>query len=194
MPARMIFNQPKYTVTRRSGCWYDDSDEPSVLKYLNAKPQKEQEKQPHRGVSFGSAMTTKVYETLHVYDYTEEEKQATWYTQKEVAAIRRDMKDTILYIETFGIETLMGRNDREDEFCVRGLEHRTSATSRQRCNTRQKATLAVMQEQYKQRCMEDYDPDYISYVYKAQSHQSKLKALEYAQQDAKYCVKKQQQL
>ena len=48
---------------------------------------------------------------------------------------------------------------------MRGLEYLTMAISKRRAQRRQDSKKLVLEEQYRQNSMDDYDPDYLGYIY-----------------------------
>eukprot|EP00934_Nitzschia_sp_Nitz4_P004320 Nitzschia sp. Nitz4//scaffold94_size78252//48613//49158//NITZ4_005471-RA/size78252-processed-gene-0.53-mRNA-1//-1//CDS//3329560389//4310//frame0 len=97
--------------------------------------------------------------TLHINNYTDEEFEATWFSQEESASLHRETKRVVKMLEKGkGIEE-------SDTFSARGLACRTSSELRRRLNLRVRARKVVHEEQERQREADIDDPERISYLY-----------------------------
>jgi hypothetical protein len=80
-----------------------------------------------------------VYEYIHVEDFSDREKAQTWHSKTDLKNIKRDNEVTIRRM----IAGVCFGND----YCPRGLEHRTSMGARVREKHRRDAVSAVLEYQ-----------------------------------------------
>ena len=118
--------------------------------------------------------TVRAKNHLHSDDYTKQERQASWYSSEEITRIRKQTREIVHFhdnndtaaaaaaaaVSTFQSDRLDDRND------IRGLERRTRSGNAIRIKNHVAAMRCVLDEQDRQRCMDDYDPDYISLLYR----------------------------
>ena len=101
------------------------------------------EKRKGRCVTFGPLVRLK--EIQHVNDLPDEEIRNTWYTPEEYAAMKTEIKVTLVLAEMgelFGEESA--------QYCMRGLECRTKRGSQLRKTNRLNSIEAVLYEQSRQ--------------------------------------------
>lgn len=110
--------------------------------------------------------------TLHFNDYTENEKRSCWYTSTELVTIRKDARKSVMMACSSTTVATTSFQDETDididvEFhtLYRGLENFTDHGMKVKKYHRDHSRNVVLQEQERQRSMDDYDPDYISYLY-----------------------------
>jgi hypothetical protein len=82
-----------------------------------------------------------VRETLHVSNYSQEEKRKVWYQKCEMNHIRSEMVATVRLMLRGGYE------DDNEEHCMRGLEFRSRAGDSKRSENKLVALEAVLDEQ-----------------------------------------------
>lgn len=128
-----------------------------------AAPQKKRKK-----IVFNNSVF--VRETLHIFDYTPEEKASCWFNKAEMQTIKVEMTATV---KTF----LRGEYEGDtDLFTMRGLEFRTREASNKRKENKLIALDAVLGEQDDQDLEDICDPGAISLVYQRVSLKPKLEA------------------
>ena len=124
---------------------------------------------------------------LHSDDYTKQERQASWYTSNEITAIRKQTREIVYFYDhnqniygndndtctttTTATSTAVSTSqadhlDIDDMHDIRGLECRTRSGNAKRIKNHVAAMRCVLDEQDRQRCMDDYDPDYLSLLYR----------------------------
>lgn len=98
---------------------------------------------------------------ISLKEYTDAEKDACWYTRKEIGEIRMEANRTVDMMESDGDNYM----DEENHCCVRGLEHKIAHGSIVRWERQFQATNAVLVEQSLQRDAHFSDQDMISLAY-----------------------------
>jgi hypothetical protein len=92
-----------------------------------------------RKVSFNKLVF--IRETLHVNDFSPEEKVNVWYQRSEIEMIKDDIQFTVRLM-------VQGRlKEDTDIHCARGLEFRTSTGAKKRQENKLRALTAVLDEQ-----------------------------------------------
>jgi hypothetical protein len=130
-----------------------------------------------KSISFNS--TVRVYPSLHVNDYTREEKEACWLSRTEKSHIKSCVRATVqLFYEPF-----IFSNDDNSEFCTRGLEPMIPQERAIRKQRRKDAVRAVLREQQAQRDDDEHNIDRIADVYKKFTTTSQSVAQTIAKQD-----------
>jgi hypothetical protein len=143
-----------------------------------------------RSVAFNRSV--KVHLGLHLVDFTREEVAASWYSRTEMAAMKQDAKVAAKTLETLGLRKCHA----DPNFCVRGLEIRTTAGSRARMQSKISARKTVMQEQRRQLSEGRVDPKYIAVLYMTDCRDSQVMAHELGiddEHDVKQLWREQQQ-
>jgi hypothetical protein len=130
-----------------------------------------------RSVAFNRSV--KVHRGLHLVDFTREEVAASWYNRTEMSAMKQDAKVAAKTLETLGLRKCHA----DPNFCVRGLEIRTTAGSRVRMQSKISARKVVMQEQQRQLNEGRVDPKYIAVLYMADCRDSQVMAHEFGMDD-----------
>lgn len=124
-----------------------------------------------------------VCEVLPHLDYSEEERQATWYTETELQNIKYECESTVYTCRHSKI-------DESDEHCVRGLEAKTKEGYRSLKNIKKRAKTAVLDEDMRQRQMDIRDPIALAKEYQAVtfdcSYPAYVRAVMDAQEAAAY--------
>lgn len=116
-----------------------------------------------REVSFCEKVV--IYKTLHHINYTKAERKKCWYATKELMEIN-SLKEVTINLFLDGI-----LESDTDEFCLRGLEHRTIDTGKKR--RVKTARMVVLETQRYQRFNL---PDNIMICYKAATESCRLQA------------------
>ena len=96
---------------------------------------------------------------LHTDDFTAEERQATWYSSKEVTAIRKEIREIAHMYDNGDVRSC-------SELHIRGIECRTRSGMERRIKNRVAAVRCVLDEQERQSAMDDFDPEYLSLIYR----------------------------
>jgi hypothetical protein len=113
-------------------------------------------KATRRVVSF--CESARVKRTLHFKDYSDDEKNATWYTQAEMSLIRHHMQCIVEKLN-------QGEAKDDTEDCTRGVEFRTSQRIALRRENRESAFDAVLDEQQLQRLEARHDTERLARIY-----------------------------
>jgi hypothetical protein len=110
-----------------------------------------------KSVSFNG--TVRARNALHINDYSEEERQATWLNAADIQRIRRETRDTVEMMKWgFAVD--------EKNYSRGGLEYRTSDAIHFRRKNRSAAVKAVLNEQYRQGAGRFLDEQELAKVYK----------------------------
>ena len=96
-----------------------------------------------------------IQETIHRTDFTEEEKEITWYSVEEVSSMRAIARNEARLVET---EDLVESKD----VSIRGLESRTKKGSRKKKILRMNSFAAVFLELDFQKAQDFYDDEAIA--------------------------------
>ena len=123
--------------------------------------------------------SVKVHRGLHLLDYTREEVAASWYSRTEMSAMKQDVKEAANTLETLGFRKCHA----DPNFCVRGLEIRTTAGSRARIQSKISARQVVMQEQQRQLKEGRVNPKYMAILYITDCRDSQVLAQEAGMDD-----------
>lgn len=115
---------------------------------------------PRKGVCFTAENDSCT--TIHILDYSPEEKEATWYNRGEIALMRHNAK--------------MDANLPEADTCMRGLEAKTPNGARRKLINRREARTAVFLEQEMQDDDGCCDPDAIADAYYEVSERCQVEA------------------
>jgi hypothetical protein len=135
-----------------------------------------------KNVLFSSRVRIK--STLHLRDYTQEEKAATWLSVTGYADIKADVRFAVDHADV-----LVHQQD-AISYCHRGLECRTKEGSRRRVMNKAVARNAVLDEQDRQFDSFVFNSEAIAKVYMATSHMSQVSARTmglFDEQDARCC-------
>mmetsp|Transcript_23346 Transcript_23346/g.66148 ORF Transcript_23346/g.66148 Transcript_23346/m.66148 type:complete len:207 (+) Transcript_23346:62-682(+) len=108
-------------------------------------------------VQFANTIT--VHPTLHIANYTQKERQATWYTRQDLQTIKLQRKHTISEMER---SFMIISNSQHD---YRGLESKTKEGSMKKRSNVTDALFAVLDEQDLQDEQNVFDPIRIAQVY-----------------------------
>ena len=100
-----------------------------------------------------------IRETLHLNNYSEEERHATWYTRNDAIKIRAEMKHTLDLLK------LGEFNGDSEQHCRRGLEYRIGKGASVRQYNKMKGLLAVLEEQENQNFEQRRDDKAIAVAY-----------------------------
>lgn len=126
------------------------------------RPSKRSEQQRQRSQSEGRKSihwNHRVEKKRHhrLQDLTNEEKEATWYTENDSKIILAMAKVTV---------KMMMRGERCDDvdYCSRGLEGKTPTGSKQRQKNKLKVRQALLEEQEMQREEGKHDPEYLAQI------------------------------
>ena len=143
--------------------------------------------------------SVRVKKTLHINDYTQDEIDATWYNEMEVATIRFNTKLFVQEMESTKKKKKKNccklqhqhqqqqheedDEEEETETTARGLECRTKLGQKRKFTLRRMSQLIVLDEQYRQFVMDEIDPDYLALLYKQSCEQCVLEARQLGEQD-----------
>jgi hypothetical protein len=130
-----------------------------------------------RVVSFNKLVF--IRETLHINNYTTDERKRVWYQKSELALAKVDMKRTIRLMIEGALLT------DSDSHTLRGLEFRSRAGAIKRQENRLNALAAVLDEQDSQFGMGIQNEEAISLVYQRVSWKCKKEAFLLAKLDYK---------
>jgi hypothetical protein len=83
-----------------------------------------------------------IYDHIHVHDLSDNEKNRTWYSRRDLHRIKRETEDTVQRM-------MMGSSSNGVGFCSRGLEYRTPIGVKLHQKHRWDALTAVLEYQYK---------------------------------------------
>ena len=166
----------KYSVASSSS---SDSGSSGILKKKTQKP-------IVKSVSF--ANMAKVKYTLSLEEYSDLEKQDTWYSASELKMVRDAARKTVTAIQCATILAVdtssSSSNDsssssRFDEniHCARGLENRSPRLWAKKKQERAAARNVVLDEQDYQRLHGVSDVLHLSQVYQERTYQSRLSAI-----------------
>jgi hypothetical protein len=108
------------------------------------------------------------HDTLHIFDFTETERQEYWLTDLEKAQIRCEAKRIARKIST--------RQHLSDQVCTRGLEAHCMEQAQVRHKIRRRAQQAVFDEQYLQRTQGFTNEVRIAATYQELASKCQLKA------------------
>mmetsp|Transcript_111045 Transcript_111045/g.155896 ORF Transcript_111045/g.155896 Transcript_111045/m.155896 type:complete len:203 (-) Transcript_111045:28-636(-) len=114
-----------------------------------------------KGVSFATNVAT--YDIIHLAEFSDEERESSWYNRNELRAIKDDAKRMAnLSVMTDDATT---DNINNADLCLRGLEAKTPSGSRKKRQNRIEARAAVFMEQEVQDDNGFSDPDELADVY-----------------------------
>jgi hypothetical protein len=122
-----------------------------------------------KNVHFPKEKAVQVIETIHVFDYTEEELAATFYSTKDMRTFKRERRDLARLLDQgFSAEEIEVRTGT----AVRGIETATYDGNRHRHDHIAEGTHGVMMEQDLQYEDCKWNPNSIAYVYHRASEES----------------------
>ena len=163
-----------------------------------SSPRKSQNK-TKKSVVVSFFESVRVKKTLHINDYTQDEIDATWYNEMEVATIRFNTKLFVQEMESTKKKKKKNccklqhqhqqqqheedDEEEETETTARGLECRTKLGQKRKFTLRRMSQLIVLDEQYRQFVMDEIDPDYLALLYKQSCEQCVLEARQLGEQD-----------
>jgi hypothetical protein len=138
-------------------------------------------------VSFQS--TVLVYPSLHVKDYTREEKVACWLSRREMLCIKSSVRASIqLFYEAYFFSA---EETTDGEICTRGLECMLPQDGAKRKQRRKDAISAVLHEQQIQRDNDEHNVELIADVSKKYTGISWSVAQTTAKQDEQFVLDEQ---
>jgi hypothetical protein len=129
-----------------------------------------------RAISFSDEIS--IEDTIHAFDYSPEEKAATWYNAHDLKLFRRARRESVRVWQSqlpFMIDT--------QRHCFRGLENKLPDGSRRRYINIARAVLSVMSEQDKQDIDGTIDPEMLAEVYRQTSCHCQAEAQEQGLED-----------
>mmetsp|Transcript_18328 Transcript_18328/g.45404 ORF Transcript_18328/g.45404 Transcript_18328/m.45404 type:complete len:170 (-) Transcript_18328:117-626(-) len=133
---------------------------------------------PLRKVSFSTIVAE--YDIENVSDYSDEEREAAWYSTPQLREFKRIVKLAAHQMETGQLDPF----NLDGTWTSRGLEGRTTAGYRQRRQARADAVAAVFLEQHRQYIAGFKDPKILAEVYREYSAVSQALARLMGKQDA----------
>jgi len=111
-----------------------------------------------------------IRETIHLNEYTTDERRRSWYNKHELKEIKKRLKRTAVSMQ-------VGKLKVDTDFdCKRGLEFRVGDKAIQRKRRISHALVAVLSEQEDQKMLGILDPVTISLAYRLISRVSAAKA------------------
>ena len=141
--------------------------------------------QQQRVVTFKKSVHVKRVNPLS--SYTKEEIEACWYTCSETAAVKQEVKHVVtqwLRTTTGSSSTSTSPKFCTDDFCCRGLEHRTQKGAASQAQRRKVACSFVLKEQRRQKGQGVCQPDHIASAYAAACRRDRDVAYQRAKEDA----------
>mmetsp|Transcript_18329 Transcript_18329/g.45408 ORF Transcript_18329/g.45408 Transcript_18329/m.45408 type:complete len:168 (-) Transcript_18329:117-620(-) len=129
-----------------------------------------------RKVSFSKIVAE--YDIENAADYSDEERQATWYSKPQLKEFKKRVIRTAHKMETGQLDPF------DDRWTSRGLEGRTTGGYQQRRQSRSSALNAVLLEQDRQLIEGFEDPESLADVYREYSAVSQALARLMGKQDA----------
>lgn len=131
--------------------------------------------------------TVIVHPYLHKNNFTDEEKNACWISEKEMSHIKNDIRETIQFLCESVIVT-----EGNSDICSRGLEMLMPNEGTARRNRRREAVKAVLDEQDAQsENNEPYNHDLIAETYQQFTISSLSIAKNMAQEDEQFVLEEQ---
>ena len=127
------------------------------------KKSKNSDSQSSKSVQFHKSVRCKP--TLAAVDYTQRELEATWYNESEMTAIKLMNKIIVQQMTKQESKKCIKSKTSSETYCTRGLESRTKNGHKQRKRQRTESRCAVLDEQCRQKEMDDFDPNYIAFIY-----------------------------
>ena len=136
----------------------------------------------NKAVSF--ATHVRVKDSLHLNDYSEEERKNCWYNGLDIAMIKKNARSIVEVMESAD-----GLKPEDENFCFRGLECQTRARLEEREQIRRQAYDAVFLEQRRQRQEGVTNIQTISTAYSAWSRFSAITARLSGLSDKRYALR-----
>jgi hypothetical protein len=133
-----------------------------------------------RGVTFAPALEV-VRSTIHIHDYTTDEKRACWYDTYDWEVFRAERRIVLQRMEK-GMKLNPGKH------CTRGLEARTKLGCRRRHMAMVGAVHGILDEQDAQFRRGFVNPDVISHIYIMITRKSRAAAADRGLEDHKATV------
>ena len=157
----------KYTLEQSEPCKLS-SKGPLVLSTKSAKPRRQT-------VTFDERVRAK--KTTHFADFSDDEKNAYWYSEEEYLRMKQDVRFEVNLLENQCLQS------DTISYCGRGLEYYTSQGASIRCANKKKSRKVVLDEQALQRSEGSNDQEYIAEIYENIVAGSRMHALFLARQD-----------
>jgi hypothetical protein len=129
-----------------------------------------------RAISFSDEID--IEDTIHVFDYSPEEKASTWYNAQDLKSFRRVRSESVRVWRSqlpCTIDT--------QRHCFRGLESKLPDGSRRRYNNIVSAVHSVLSEQDRQDIDGTIDPELLAQVYRQTSCHCQAEAQEKGLED-----------
>lgn len=138
-----------------------------------------------RGVSFSDEAIVHTGAVINIDDYTDEEKNVSWYNIDEMRSIREEVKQTVACMNR-----MIPKDEIESDslfcstqlLCTRGLEGKTRGAKRHRRSCRMKSIAAVFDEQSMQDMDGIADTYMIALAYNEYAYPMQVAAFERAAQ------------
>lgn len=141
-----------------------------------------------REVSFHPLMEVIYIEDID--DYTDEEFEACWHSEEELANVRRENRRLVQKMQ---YSSSSSSRTRHPEDSLRGLEQLTHSGFRRSQKIKHNSVVAVLSEQNKQRQTGRYDPALIRETYSFFADYATARAIELASGDALESLRMQQE-
>ena len=130
-------------------------------------------------------------------DYTQEEKSNSWYNKSEMQRIKAEVKALVINFDMQHDTNNDPTTTKMEQAVIssqamRGLEYLTAVNAEGRTQRRKYSKKLVLKEQYRQKSMDDYDPDYLAYIYGLECLGCSKSAQQVGEQDER--IARQQQL
>jgi hypothetical protein len=161
---------------------YDEAEAPLLdltdIQIEASSPPKR--KRGRRCVTFAPALEV-VRSTIHIHNYTTDEKRACWYDAYDWEAIRTERRIVLKRMEK-------GKNLNPSKHCTRGLEARTEVGCRRRHMAIVGAVHGILDEQDAQFRRRFVNPNVISHIYMLITRKSRAAAADRGLEDHKAIV------
>ncbi|CAJ1954389.1 unnamed protein product [Cylindrotheca closterium] len=131
---------------------------------------------PVRKVSFSKMVTE--YDIERASDFSDEERQAIWYSIPQLREIKKQAKHTVQKMERGLLDTS------DDNWTFRGLESKTTEGSQQKYEARRSSWGAVFLHQDQQDIQDIPDPEFLAEMYREHTKVSQCLAELQGKQDA----------
>lgn len=156
-----------------------DSSELEETQEIEQQQQRQQKDPPFQSQKFKKVVRFSATATVRqIPKWTKTEAGAVWFTNNDFNAMKKAYAPTVQLM----FEDIAPEED-TDEHCTRGLEYRTRDGGRKRTKNKYKAMAAVLHEQDRQICEDQYDPELLAEVYRRATDECVLEALSLGRKD-----------
>jgi hypothetical protein len=178
-------NKNNNIITKKRTSWFSSSSSSSSSSSASTTAKK--------SVHFNESV--RCQKVLHIVEYTKEERADSWYTSCQMSNMKQAVKEDAMKLEVFLLELRkchphhhhhdhdhhdhdhdhdhdhhsMKTNINDNNFCARGLEHRTQEAALARFQNRCLALHAVLDEQQRQDEFGIYNPEQLARCYRSET-------------------------